>query len=255
MPDTLTHSQVMRYNRHIVLPQFDLGGQEALYGSKVLIIGLGGLGTALSQSLCASGVGSLTLVDNDTIDAHNLPRQLLYTSQHCGMKKVEVAKAQLNVINPDCHIDTLDMRLVDEDMGALVAKHDVVVDCTDNLASRIQINKACWKKKKPLISGAAIRFEGQLFVSVPAKQTSCYGCVAHVFKMPELSCTEAGILSPVVSLIGVAQAHLVLQTLTGFGTLPVGQLQLFDGLTFQWQNFTVPRHPHCTVCQGSASAL
>ncbi|MBU2977143.1 molybdopterin-synthase adenylyltransferase MoeB [Alteromonas sp. C1M14] len=254
MPDTLTHAQVMRYNRHIVLPQFDLQGQETLCESAVLIIGLGGLGTALSQSLCASGVGALTLVDDDVVDAHNLPRQILYTSSHCGEKKVDAAKSQLNALNPECCIHTVDKRLCDHDLATLVAKHNVIVDCTDNLDSRIQINRLCWQEGKPLVSGAAIRFEGQLFVSVPAQKTSCYGCVSRMFNMTPLSCTEAGILSPVVGMIGLAQAHLVLQTLTGFGTLPQGQLQLFDGLTFQWQNFTVPRHPNCTVCGGSASA-
>lgn len=248
MPDTLTHTQVMRYNRQIVLPQFDLTGQEKLRQSSVLVLGVGGLGTALCQSLCASGVGALTLIDDDTVSHHNLPRQILFHDGQCGMRKVEAAKAALTQLNPDCQITALEQRQDDTNLAALVRAHDVVVDCTDNLDSRKQINRLSWQTGTPLVSGAAIRFEGQLFVSMPGQPSACYGCVEKLFSMPELSCTEAGILSPVVSMIGVAQAHLAIQVLVGFGTLPTNKLQLFDGLAFEWQSFNVPRHPQCDVC-------
>lgn len=249
MPDTLTHTQAMRYNRQIVLPQIDLDGQEKICRAKVLIIGMGGLGTAVAQSLCGSGVGNLTLVDDDVVNATNLPRQWLYSDNQCGMPKVAAAKEKLAMINRECVIDTVDERLTKPALQALSESHQVIVDCTDNLAARRLNNEVSWQTNTPLVSGAAVRFEGQLFVSIPHTKMPCYGCLEQRFTQTELSCTETGILSPVVSLIGVSQAQLVLQILTGFGVLPVGKLIVFDGLHFQWHSFTIPPNAHCQVCQ------
>ena len=242
----------MRYNRQIVLPQFDVDGQEKLLNARVLIVGMGGLGNAAAQTLAASGAGALTLVDDDKVEKHNLPRQILFTDADCGEYKVNAASARLTALAPDCRITALNTRLSPAELHEQATLHDIIVDCTDNLASRRQINQASWQAGIPLVSGAAIRFEGQLFVSVPDTGHACYGCLEKRFSMAELSCTEAGILSPVVSMIGIAQAHLVMQCLTGFGTLPVGELHLFDGLSFQWQKFSVPPHPACDICNNTA---
>ncbi|OFC70875.1 HesA/MoeB/ThiF family protein [Alteromonas confluentis] len=252
MPDTLTHTQAMRYNRHIVLPQFDIDGQEKLLNARILLIGMGGLGNAVAQSLAAGGVGALTLIDDDKVEQHNLPRQILFTDADCGQFKVDAARSRLGALAPDCRITPLRARLSDEALLEQASQHDIIVDCTDNLASRRQINQVSVQAGIPLISGAAIRFEGQLFVSVPGDGKACYGCVEKRFHMAELSCNEAGILSPVVSMIGIAQAHLVMQCLSGFGTLPTGELQLFDGLNFQWQKFKVSPHPACDICNNTA---
>ena len=253
MPDTLTHTQAMRYNRQIVLPQIDLDGQEKICQAKVLIVGMGGLGTAVAQSLCGSGVGKLTLVDDDIVTATNLPRQWLYSNDQCGMQKVIAAKEKLTMINPECDVFTIGERLSEQALQSVAESHHVIVDCTDNLAARQLNNAVSWQTKTPLVSGAAIRFEGQLFVSMPHTGSPCYGCLEQSFTQTELSCTEAGILSPVVSLIGMSQAQLVLQVIIGFGTLPVGKLTVFDGLNFQWHNFTIPSHAHCQVCQAQSN--
>lgn len=210
---------------------------------------MGGLGTAVAQSLCGSGVGHLTLVDDDIVSVTNLPRQLLYSEEQCGMAKVIAAKEKLAAINPECHVCTIDKRLSEHALQSVAESHHVIVDCTDNLPARRLNNAVSWQTNTPLVSGAAIRFEGQLFVSVPHTGSPCYGCLEQSFTQTELSCTEAGILSPVVSLIGVSQAQLVLQLITGFGTLPAGKLTVFDGLHFQWHSFTISCNAHCQVCQ------
>ena len=249
MPDTLTHTQAMRYNRHIVLPQFDLEGQEKLLNSKVLILGAGGLGNTVAQLMCTGGAGTITLADDDRVEAHNLPRQILFTPEDCGKLKTEAARQRLLALVPECAIHCVSERPDDNLLSRLVESHDIVIDCTDNLASRKQINAISYRLGKPLVSGAAIRFEGQLFIIMPGSNKACYQCVEKRFSMTELSCNEAGILSPVVSITGACQAQLAMQVLTGFGTLPAGELHLFDGLTFQWQKFTVPQLPDCDICQ------
>jgi adenylyltransferase/sulfurtransferase len=244
----LTYEQALRFNRQIVLPQFDLPGQEALLNSNILIIGLGGLGCSAAQSLCLSGVGQLTLVDDDSIDSSNLARQILFSESQIGQKKVDAARARLQQQNSHCDITAVSAKLDDKSLSALVKQQDLVLDCTDNLASRQQINALCYAAGIPLISGAAIRFEGQLQVIVPRLHTACYACVAPVLTAQELSCVEAGILGPVVQTIGVQQALLAIQYITKLGELPLNQLITYDALTFSWQKFTINPHPKCSVC-------
>jgi molybdopterin/thiamine biosynthesis adenylyltransferase len=284
MKTPLSTKQVMRYNRQIVLPQVDIDGQELLASSRILIIGVGGLGNAAATSLCGSGVGKITLIDNDIVEHTNLPRQTLFDESQVGQSKVMAAKVRLTQINSDCEIVSIEASLLQDNMpltagnrageertesdsaeggatmrGAtalekaeinthkLFSEHDIVLDCTDNTQSRDLINRLCYKHGVPLISGAAIRFEGQLFVAKPG-ESQCYACLRRLFSAPELSCTEAGIFSPIVNIVGTYQALLALQVLMGVGSVPVNTLLTFDGLQHEWQQWTLPATLQCDVC-------
>ncbi|PRO72994.1 molybdopterin-synthase adenylyltransferase MoeB [Alteromonas alba] len=249
MADTLSYPQAVTYNRHIVLPQIDLAGQEALLNARVLIIGLGGLGCSAAQLLCSSGTGQLTLVDDDKVEVSNLPRQILFSRAQVGQFKVHAARDRLHQLNPDCRIRTVTTRLDDEALRQAISEHDLVLDCTDNAASRQQINAICYAQQRPLVSGAAIRFEGQLLMVDPLNHSPCYQCITRLFSEQQLSCVEAGIFAPVVATIGTQQAHIALLWLMGKQVLPAGQLLTYDGLSLSWQQFTVPADPQCTVCQ------
>ena len=249
MADKLSYSQAIRYNRQIVLPQIDLEGQETLLNSQVLVIGLGGLGCPAAQLLCSAGVGNLTLVDDDQVEASNLPRQLLFTEHQLGQDKVQAARDRLHTLNPDCRIRVYNQRLADEPLAALIKQHDLVLDCTDNPASRKQINALCYQQHRVLISAAAIRFEGQLQVVEPGQASACYQCITRLFSEQTLSCVEAGIFAPVVATVGSQQAHIALLWLLGKRVLEAGSLLTYDGLTLSWQQFKVPVDPHCPVCQ------
>lgn len=279
MKTPLSTKQVMRYNRQIVLPQVDIDGQELLASSRILIIGVGGLGNAAATSLCGSGVGKITLIDNDIVEHTNLPRQTLFDENQVGQSKVMAAKVRLSQMNSDCEIVSIEASLLQDNIplpagnsareertesdsaegGAtalekaeinthkLFSEHDIVLDCTDNTQSRDLINRLCYKHGVPLISGAAIRFEGQLFVAKPG-ESQCYACLRRLFSAPELSCTEAGIFSPIVNIVGTYQALLAMQVLMGVGSVPVNTLLTFDGLQHEWQQWTLPATLQCDVC-------
>ena len=284
MKTPLSTKQVMRYNRQIVLPQVDIDGQELLASSRILIIGVGGLGNAAATNLCGSGVGKITLIDNDIVEHTNLPRQTLFDESQVGQSKVMAAKVRLSQMNSDCEIVSIEASLLQDNMpltagnrageertetnsaeegatktGAtelekaeinthkLFSEHDIVLDCTDNTQSRDLINRLCYKHGVPLISGAAIRFEGQLFVAKPG-ESQCYACLRRLFSAPELSCTEAGIFSPIVNIVGTYQALLAMQVLMGVGSVPVNTLLTFDGLQHEWQQWTLPATLQCDVC-------
>ncbi len=251
---SLTNQQAMRYNRHIVLPKVDLDGQEALLNANICVIGIGGLGTAAATNLCASGVGSLTLIDHDTVDATNLPRQTLFSEQDVGTRKVEAAKARLTAINSDCDITAIAQQFSSPSSTSLsstlkqaIECADVVLDCTDNIDSRDLINALCFKENTPLVSGAAIRFEGQLFVAIPG-ESRCYACLRTLFESPDLSCVEAGIFSPLVNIIGTYQAMLAMQVLMGFDNIPKNTLMTFDALSHEWRNWKLPKDANCELC-------
>lgn len=248
MADTLSYAQAITFNRHIVLPQIDLEGQEALLNARVLIIGMGGLGCPAAQLLCSSGVGQLTLVDDDKVESSNLPRQLLYARDQVGQYKVDAARHRLHQLNPDCRINVLNTRLDDDALAAKISEHDLVLDCTDNPASRQQINALCYQHKRLLVSAGAIRFEGQLLVVDPTSHSPCYQCITRLFVPQSLSCIEAGIFAPVVATIGTQQAHIAMLWLMGQKVLSDGQLLIYDGLSLTWQQFTVPADPQCPVC-------
>ena len=246
--------QAMRYSRQLMLPQLDFRGQEALLGSKVLLIGMGGLGCAAAPYLVASGVGSITLADDDSIDSSNLQRQILYREHDVGLNKVEQAAASLRQLNSGISVSALSRRLSDSDLAALVPEFSLVLDCTDNLTSRNAINAACVQARVPLVSGAAIRFEGQVASFSMQGDDACYHCLSQLFGEQQLSCMEAGILSPLVGIVGSMQALEAVKILAGVGTPLYGKLQLFDALTCQWRQLSLNKDPLCSVCATPAPA-
>lgn len=243
--------QTRRYSRQIMLPAIDLAGQERLLNSRVLIVGMGGLGCAAAPYLASAGVGHLTLVDGDTVDLTNLQRQILFTDADIGLAKAQVAATALRALNPDICVQAIGEFASETQLQQWVSDYDLVLDCTDNLPTRLTINDACVKAKVPLVSGAAIRFEGQLCAFYNQGGGPCYRCVSQMFGDSSLSCLEAGIFAPIVGVIGAAQACLALQILCRFDTVPWHQLQLFDGFRFEWQRFAVPAVPGCKCCNAS----
>ncbi|MDF2177423.1 molybdopterin-synthase adenylyltransferase MoeB [Aliiglaciecola sp. CAU 1673] len=248
MPKSLTLDQALRYNRQILLPGFDLDAQEVLLNAAVLQIGVGGLGNPAAQYLVGAGIGALTLCDDDKVESSNLARQVLFSEADLGRGKCEAALDRLQSLNHQCRLKGIPKRLDEAALSAQIMAHDLVLDCSDNLATRQLISKLCVRFGKPLVSGAAIRFEGQLFSYAPGKDCPCYQCLSALFGEQQLSCVEAGILAPVVGIIGVMQALEAVKLLTGIGQASLGRLQLFDGLQGRWQEFKVLRRPDCPIC-------
>ena len=244
----LTDQEMLRYNRQIILRGFDFDGQEKLKASNVLVIGLGGLGCAATQYLAAAGVGHLTLVDFDTVSLSNLQRQTLHRDATIGQPKVDSAKAQLVAINPHIQIDTIDAQLDDPELNELVQRHDVVLDCTDNVAIREQLNCICLKHKTPFVSGAAIRMEGQLSVFTYEDGMPCYHCLSRLFGDNSLTCVEAGVMAPLVGSIGTLEAMETIKLLTQYGTVTTGKVLLFDAMTLDFRQFKLNKDPNCEVC-------
>ena len=249
MNSELTAQQAMRYSRQVLLAGFDLDKQEVLTNSRALIIGVGGLGCAASQYLVASGIGKLTLVDDDVVELTNLQRQILHTENNVGNAKVDSAVEALRPINSDVEIASLQQRLSEVDLEKLVRKHDIVLDCTDNLESRNLINRVCYGNQIALVSGAAIRMEGQIFSVQPTKKSACYACISHYFGEQNLSCVEAGVMSPLVGIIGAMQALEAIKIMTDYGQPLFNRLQLFDAMSGSWHELVVNRREDCQVCQ------
>ncbi len=246
---TLTTQQALRYSRQILLSGFDLEKQEILIDSSILMIGVGGLGCAAAQYLVAAGIGTLTIVDDDVVETTNLQRQVLHYEESVGLKKVDSAYKTLSKINHHVTINTLDKRVAKEDLDLLIQQHDLVLDCCDNLDTRNVLNDACYQAKKPLVSGAAIRMEGQIFCVIPSLKTACYRCVSHFFGEQNLTCVESGVMSPVVGIIGTTQACEAIKILTNYGQLAINKLQVFDAMESHWQTFKVnPFLPNCQTC-------
>ncbi|HEK1086097.1 TPA: molybdopterin-synthase adenylyltransferase MoeB [Proteus mirabilis] len=244
----LTDEETLRYNRQIVLRGFDFDGQEALKSASVLIVGVGGLGCSVSQYLTAAGVGKLTLLDFDTVSLSNLQRQILHRDSTIGQPKVLSAKTTLNAINPHVQIDTVDALLEDKALAELISQHHLVMDCTDNVTIREQLNRLCFVQKNPLVSGAAIRMEGQISVFTYQDDEPCYRCLSHLFGDNALTCVEAGIMAPVVGTIGTLQAIEAIKLLTGYGETLHGKVLIFDAMRMQFREFKLPKNPHCDVC-------
>jgi adenylyltransferase/sulfurtransferase len=245
---TLTTEQALRYSRQILLSGFDLDKQEMLMNSRVLMIGAGGLGCAASQYLVAAGVGKITIVDDDIVESTNLQRQVLHFEDSIGEKKVDSAHRTLSKINHFVDIETIDKRLSEEELVLLLDKHDLLLDCSDNLETRNLLNDVCYRHNKPLVSGAAIRMEGQVFCVIPERKTACYRCVSHYFGEQNLTCVESGVMSPVVGIVGASQANEAIKLLTQFGEPAVNKLQIFDAMTSNWESFTVNPLPQCKTC-------
>ena len=241
--------QLLRYSRQIMLPQVDIAGQQALLDSHVLIIGAGGLGSPASMYLAAAGVGKLTLVDNDTVELSNLQRQLAHAESDLGANKVDSAAATLRAINSDVEVVALYRRVGAAELGELVSSADVVLDATDNVETRFAINRACLAAKVPLVSGAAIRLEGQVAVFDSRQSDSpCYECLYKGGEGGDLTCADNGVLAPVVGIIGSMQALEALKLIAQFGDTLVGRLLLFDASSMQWREMKLSRDPNCVAC-------
>lgn len=242
--------ELLRYARHIMLPDIDIEGQEKLLASHVLIMGVGGLGSPASLYLAASGVGKLTLADFDTVDLSNLQRQIVHTTAMIGKAKPESAKKLLNDINPNTQIETVTSRMTLEDLERHVADADIVVDCTDNFEARFAINDACLRQRTTLVSGAAISMEGQLMV-VDANDATmpCYRCLYTEADNAALNCAESGIAAPVVGTIGTLQALEVLKLIVGIGESLAGYLLTFDARYMDWRKLKLPQNPSCESCR------
>lgn len=244
----LTDHEMLRYNRQISLKAVDFDGQEKLKESRVLIVGAGGLGCSASQYLASAGVGKIILVDFDTISLSNLQRQILYTDADIGKPKAEVAKVRLQAINPNIEVQAVVKKCDDAEFAELIRQVDVVVDCTDNVDVRNQLNLQCFEQKRPLISGSAIRFEGQISVFTYAENEACYQCLSQLFGSDTLSCVEAGVISPIVGVIGSLQALETIKVLLDIGKTLAGKLLIIDGLHFSVREMNLPKMQSCKVC-------
>ncbi len=244
----MEYSQMLRFSRHIMLPEIELEGQERLINSHIVVVGLGGLGCAAAQYLTASGIGRLTLFDGDIVENTNLQRQVLHTEARIGTNKARSAKESLESINSHTEIQAFEIMADEKLLDELASTASVVVDCTDNLEARNLINQFCVRKKIPLVCGAGIRFEGHLIVFTMEDDTPCYGCLSNLFNSPQLSCSESGVFSPIVGIIGAMQASEAIKICTGAGTVKTGQLMTLDALKMETNSFMLPKQPNCSVC-------
>lgn len=241
--------QLLRYGRQILLPQIDIQGQQTLLESSVLIVGLGGLGAPAALYLAAAGVGRLLLADHDSVDTTNLHRQIIHLTRDVGRAKVESAGDTLQALNTDVQLTLIDRELKGETLKRAVQEADLVLDCTDNFATRLAVNAACFAAGKPLVSGAAIRLEGQVSVFDPRRADSpCYQCLYGEGGEEALSCSEAGVIGPLVGMIGSLQALEALKLLVGFGESLTGRLLLIDALTSRFREMRIKRDPACSCC-------
>ena len=245
----LTDEELLRYSRQILLQQVDVDGQLKLKNSRVLIVGLGGLGSPVALYLAAAGVGELHVADFDTVDLTNLQRQIVHDTGSVGESKVDSALRRLGAINPEIKLVAHRSALDTDSLADAVAAVDLVLDCCDNFGTREAVNKACVAARKPLVSGAAIRLEGQLSVFDSRQPTSpCYHCLYGRGSDEDLTCSEAGVLGPLVGLVGSLQALEALKILAGFGEPLVGRLLLVDAMTTRFRELRVKRDPACWVC-------
>jgi adenylyltransferase/sulfurtransferase len=244
----LSDEEMLRYNRQIILRNFDFDGQERLKGARVLVVGLGGLGCAAAQYLAAAGVGALTLLDFDSVSLSNLQRQTLHSDATIGLPKVDSARDSLVRINPHVRLTPLNALLDQPALAAQIAAHDLVLDCTDNVAIRNQLNAGCFQHKTPLVSGAAIRMEGQISVFMYQDNEPCYRCLSRLFGENALTCVEAGVMAPLVGVIGSLQAMEAIKVLAQYGTPAAGRLVMYDAMTCQFREMKLMRDPQCEVC-------
>ncbi|MDO8359163.1 MAG: molybdopterin-synthase adenylyltransferase MoeB [Devosia sp.] len=242
--------QLLRYSRHILLPQIGIEGQEKLLAARVLVIGAGGLGSPASYYLASAGVGTLVLADGDTVDLTNLQRQILHRVDAIGWPKAESGVRTLAGINPECRVIALTERLEGASLDAQVAQADVVLDCCDNFVTRHAVNRACVRHKVPLVSGAAVRFDGQIAVFDKRNgDAPCYHCLFPESQdVEEMRCAVMGVFAPLTGIVGSMQAAEALKLLIGCGETLTGRLMLLDGLDMEWRSITVPRDPGCAVC-------
>lgn len=243
-------AQLLRYSRHVLLPELGVDAQLRFAAAHALIIGVGGLGAPAAQFLVAAGVGTITLCDSDAVDLTNLQRQILYATSDVGRPKVVAAQARLQAINPEVRVVAIPERVGPDRLRDLVAAADVVLDCSDNFATRHAVNRACFAAGKPLASGAAIRFDGQVAVFDPRDPAKpCYHCLfGEGEEIEETRCAIMGVFAPLVGIIGAMQAAEALKLIAGVGETLAGRLLLLDAYTMHWHEVRVPRDPQCPVC-------
>ena len=246
----LDDAQLLRYSRHILLNELGVEGQEALLASHALIIGAGGLGSPVALYLGSAGVGRITVVDHDVVDETNLQRQIAHNLARVGHPKAESIVQAIAAINPDVRVTPIVQRADEALLGELVAQADVVLDCTDNFATRHLINRACVRHHKPLVSGAAIRMDGQLSVfDARTPGNPCYACVfPESADLEETRCATMGVFAPLVGIVGTMQAAEALKLLTGLGSRLTGKLLMLDGRDLAFNEITLPQNPQCAVC-------
>ena len=245
----MNDEQLLRYSRQIMLPQVDVAGQEKLRDTRMLIIGAGGLGSPAAMYLAAAGVGQLVIVDHDSVELSNLQRQLLHRDADIGHNKADSAQETLSTVNPDIVVTAIPAKLAGESLDSEIQSADVALDCTDNFTTRFEINRACVRQRTPLVSGAAVRFEGQVSVFDSREVDSpCYRCLYEEGSEPQETCSENGVLAPVVGIIGAIQALEALKLVLSIGSGLSGRLLLFDGLTQEWRTLKLRRDPTCPVC-------
>lgn len=249
----MNDQQLLRYSRHILLPQVDITGQTSLLDSHALVIGAGGLGSPVAMYLASAGVGTLTLCDNDVVELTNLQRQIVHDIDSLGQLKVESASRRLGKLNPDVRVQALAQRMDAAALAEAVAKADVVLDCSDNFVTRHAVNAACVAARTPLVSGAAVRFDGQLAVFDPRQHDApCYHCLfPDTGDGSDGPCATFGVFAPLVGIIGCMQAAEALKLLLGIASHAVNRLSIYDGLSGDWRHMQLARDPACLVCGGA----
>jgi len=246
----MNDEQLLRYSRHVLLEDIDVAGQEKLLTAHTLVIGAGGLGSAAAPYLAAAGVGKITLVDHDQVELTNLQRQIMHTQESIGRNKAASGKSFLQRLNPGVVVDTIEAKADDSLLDQLLPTVNIVLDCTDNFATRHMINRLCVKHQVPLVSGSALRFDGQISVFDSRNKTSpCYACIfSPEEQFEEVSCASMGIFSPLVGIIGAMQAAQALQVLIGFGEPLVGRMLLWNARNTQIDEIRISRNTGCLVC-------
>ena len=250
----MNDQQLLRYSRHILLDEIGIEGQQRLLAATALVVGAGGLGSPAALYLASAGVGTIILADSDSVDLSNLQRQVLHRQESIGAAKATSGKKTLATINPEVEVEAVVARLGGEQLTRLVDRADVVLDCCDNFATRHAVNQACVRQRTPLVSGAAVRFAGQLSVFDSRRDDApCYNCLfPEGDDVDELRCAVTGVFAPLTGIIGALQAAEALKLLTASGDPAVGRLLLFDALTLDWRSVRFARDPLCAVCAGSA---
>ena len=246
----MNDNQLLRYSRHILLPKIGYEGQEKLTKSHALIVGAGGLGSPAALYCAASGVGKLTICDFDTVDLTNLQRQIIHTTQSVGINKAVSAQQTIVEINPEIIVQTVQQKSTEAEFKALAENADVVIDCSDNFATRYALNRVCFALKKPLVSGAAIGFEGQITVfDFRYENSPCYHCLfPDTGEDTDLRCATNGVFAPLVGMIGTAQAAEALKLMMNIGESLQGRLLLLDALSMEWRTIKLSKDRACVVC-------
>lgn len=245
---TLSDHQLLKYSRQIMLPKIDIAGQQKLLDAHVVILGLGGLGSPVAMYLATAGIGEITLIDDDKVDLSNLQRQIIHHYDSQGQYKVNSAKERIEQLNSDCKVNVINQRLNEKELSKIIAGANVIADCSDNFETRFLLNSVCFQQKTPLVSGAAIRWEGQLTTFSMDELSPCYRCLYDDKSFTDQSCSQNGIVGPVVGIIGSMQALEVIKLISQTGKLAVGELTLFDGMDLSFSKIKYNKNNDCPVC-------